>query len=74
MKLYGFSRSSAAFRVRIAMNLKGISWEHINISLPDGDQFDNAYKNINPQGRVPTLVDGDRTLYQSMAIKFLLLP
>ena len=68
MKLYGFSRSSAAFRVRIAMNLKGISWEHINISLPDGDQFDNAYKNINPQGRVPTLVDGDRTLYQSMAI------
>ncbi len=68
MKLYGFSRSSAAFRVRIAMNLKGISWEHINISLPDGDQFDNVYKNINPQGRVPTLVDGDRTLYQSMAI------
>lgn len=68
MKLYGFSRSSAAFRVRIALNLKGISWEHVNISLPDGDQFSSKYKKLNPQGRVPTLIDGDRTLYQSMAI------
>ena len=68
MKLYGFSRSSAAFRVRIALNLKGISWEHVNISLPNGDQFDNEYKKINPQGRVPTLIDGDRILNQSMAI------
>lgn len=68
MKLYGFSRSSAAFRVRIALNLKGIAWEHINISLPDGDQFDDTYKTLNPQGRVPTLIDGDNVLYQSMAI------
>jgi maleylpyruvate isomerase len=68
MKLYGFSRSSAAFRVRIALNLKGIAWEHINISLPDGDQFDDSYKTLNPQGRVPTLIDGDNVLYQSMAI------
>lgn len=68
MKLYGFSRSSAAFRVRIALNLKGITWEHVNVSLPDGDQFDNEYKRLNPQGRVPTLIDGDRALYQSMAI------
>ena len=68
MKLYGFSRSSAAFRVRIALNLKGIAWEHVNISLPDGDQFDDSYKKLNPQGRVPTLIDGDNVLYQSMAI------
>ncbi|CAN0547536.1 unnamed protein product, partial [Laminaria digitata] len=68
MKLYGFSRSSAAFRVRIALNLKGIAWEHINISLPDDDQFDAGYKDVNPQGRVPTLIDGDNTLIQSMAI------
>ena len=68
MKLYGFSRSSAAFRVRIALNLKGISWEHFNISLPDGDQFNDDYKKINPQGRVPTLIDGENILYQSMAI------
>ena len=68
MKLYGFSRSSAAFRVRIALNLKGIAWEHVNISLPDGDQFDHGYRKLNPQGRVPTLIDGDKILYQSMAI------
>jgi len=68
MKLYGFSRSSAAFRVRIALNLKGLPWEHCNISLPDGDQFNDDYKKINPQGRVPTLIDGDKVLYQSMAI------
>jgi maleylpyruvate isomerase len=68
MKLYGFSRSSAAFRVRIALNLKGIAWEHINISLPDGDQFGSDYTSVNPQGRVPTLIDGDNKLIQSMAI------
>ena len=68
MKLYGFSRSSAAFRVRIALNLKGIAWEHINVSLPDGDQFGGEYTKINPQARVPTLIDGDHTLIQSMAI------
>lgn len=68
MKLYGFSRSSAAFRVRIALNLKGIAWEHFNVSLPDGDQFQDDYAKINPQARVPTLIDGDNTLIQSMAI------
>jgi len=68
MKLYGFSRSSAAFRIRIALNLKGIAWEHINISLPDGDQFGSDYTSVNPQGRVPTLIDGDNKLIQSMAI------
>jgi maleylacetoacetate isomerase len=68
MRLYGFSRSSAAFRVRIALNLKGIAFDHINISLPDGDQFGDNYTKVNPQGRVPTLIDGDNTLIQSMAI------
>ena len=68
MKLYGFSRSSAAFRVRIALNLKGIEWEHVNISLPDGDHLENEYTSVNPQGRVPTLIDNQNTLIQSMAI------
>ena len=68
MKLYGFSRSSAAFRVRIALNLKGVEWEHINISLPDGDQFGDDYKRLNPQARVPTLINEETVLYQSMAI------
>lgn len=68
MKLYGFSRSSAAFRVRIALNLKGLACEHVSVSLPAGEQFGDAYLSVNPQGRVPTLVDGDAVLFQSMAI------
>ena len=68
MKLYGFSRSSAAFRVRIAVNLKGLECEHISISLPAGEQFGEEYRTINPQARVPTLVDGETVLFQSMAI------
>ena len=68
MKLYGFSRSSAAFRVRIALNLKDLAWDHVNISLPGGDQFGDDYLKVNPQARVPTLVDGDVSLFQSMAI------
>lgn len=68
MKLYGFSRSSAAFRVRIGLNLKGIPWEGVTVSLPAGDQFGDDYLKVNPQARVPTLIDGDRTLFQSMAI------
>lgn len=68
MKLYGYFRSSAAFRVRIALNLKGLEAEQVLISLPGGDQFGDEYKKINPQGRVPTLVDGDNVLFQSMAI------
>ena len=68
MKLYGFSRSSAAFRVRIALNFKGIKWEDIKISLPDGEQFGDPYLKINSQARVPTLVDKGVNFYQSMAI------
>ena len=68
MRLYGFSRSSAAFRVRIAINLKGLECEHISISLPAGEQFGEEYRTINPQARVPTLVDGETVLFQSMAI------
>lgn len=68
MKLYDFSRSSASFRVRIALNLKGLAWDSVSISLPDGDQFGADYTKVNPQGRVPTLVDDDTVVYQSMAI------
>lgn len=68
MKLYGFSRSSAAFRVRIAINLKGLDCEHISIDLSAGEQFGEEYGAINPQARVPTLVDGETVLFQSLAI------
>ena len=68
LKLYTFFRSSAAFRVRIALNLKGLSYEPVLISLPGGDQFGASYTAVNPQARVPTLIADGKTLYQSMAI------
>ena len=69
MKLHGYFRSSAAYRVRIALNLKGLAAEHLPHHLRKGEQRDPAYLAINPQGLVPALQD-DRgaTLTQSLAI------
>jgi maleylpyruvate isomerase len=69
MKLHGFFRSSAAFRVRIAMNLKGLRVEHRAHHLRKGEQRAAAYLALNPQGLVPTLeLDGGGALSQSLAI------
>jgi maleylacetoacetate isomerase len=68
MKLYTYYRSQASFRVRIALNLKGIAREDSYLHLEKGDQFADAYRAINPQMVVPTLVDGDIKLFQSLAI------
>ncbi|MDH3738459.1 MAG: maleylacetoacetate isomerase [Alphaproteobacteria bacterium] len=68
MKLYGYWRSLAAFRVRIALNLKGIAYDGESMDLIKGDQFSEAYAKINPQMVVPALVDGNTVLTQSMAI------
>jgi maleylpyruvate isomerase len=68
MKLHGYFRSSAAYRVRIALNLKGLSAEHLPHHLRKGEQHDPAYLAINPQGLVPTLQDGGVTITQSLAI------
>jgi maleylpyruvate isomerase len=69
MKLHGYFRSSASYRVRIALNLKGLSADHLPHHLRKGEQRDPAYLAINPQGLVPTLQD-DRgvVLTQSLAI------
>src|SRR5262245_16153343 len=58
MQLYTYYRSQASFRVRIALNLKGISREDSFLHLEKGDQFADAYRAINPQMVVPTLIDG----------------
>lgn len=68
-KLYDYIRSSAAYRVRIACNLKGIKYEGIPINLLDGDQKSEEYVRLNPSGLVPCFVDDDgTTLSQSLAI------
>ncbi|HYM03419.1 MAG TPA: maleylacetoacetate isomerase [Stellaceae bacterium] len=68
MKLYTYYRSMATFRVRIALNLKGLKREDAFIHLEHGDQFKPEYKALNPQAVVPTLFDGDAKLFQSFAI------
>jgi maleylacetoacetate isomerase len=68
MKLYSYFRSSAAFRVRIALNLKKLDYETAAIHLRRNEQTKPDYCGVNPQGLVPTLEDGGRTLIQSLAI------
>lgn len=68
IRLYDYWRSSAAYRVRIALNLKGVNYESVPISLIDGAQKAAEYKAKNPQGFVPMLEVGDLRLTQSLAI------
>jgi maleylpyruvate isomerase len=69
MKLHGYFRSSASYRVRIALNLKGLGTEHLSHHLRKGEQCAPAYLAINPQGFVPTLEnDAGAILTQSLAI------
>lgn len=68
MKLHGYFRSSASYRVRIALNLKGLGAEHLPHHLRKGEQRDPSYLAINPQGLVPTLQDSGTVITQSLAI------
>jgi maleylpyruvate isomerase len=68
MLLYGYFRSSAAYRVRIALNLKGLAYDARYIHLRKNDQCSPEYTEINPQQLVPTLEDGGHHLTQSLAI------
>ena len=68
MKLYTYYRSQASFRVRIALNLKGVAREEAYLHLEKGDQFAADYRALNPQMVVPTLIDGETRLFQSLAI------
>jgi maleylacetoacetate isomerase/maleylpyruvate isomerase len=69
VKLYTYFRSSASFRVRIALNLKGIAYEPSFVHLPKGEHRAPAYSKINPQALTPTLeLDDGEQLAQSLAI------
>ncbi len=70
MKLYGFWRSLASYRVRVALALKGLQAEEISIDLLKGKQHESDYLAVNPQGVVPALVldEGGAPLVQSLAI------
>lgn len=69
MKLYSFAQSSTAYRVRIALNLKGIAHQIVPVDLTQGHQHDAAYAALNPIRAVPTLItDAGDVLTQSMAI------
>lgn len=70
MKLYSYFRSSASYRLRIALNLKGLSYEMVPVHLLDngGEQFTPDFLQINPNALVPILVDNNDVLSQSLAI------
>lgn len=68
MKLYSYFRSSASYRVRIALNLKNLDAEIIPVNLLKGEQKSTGYTKLNPQGLLPALMDDGNILTQSLAI------
>jgi len=66
--LYGYFRSSASYRVRIALNMKGLDYEQVSVHLAKGKQYDREFSAISPQNLVPVLEHDGQLLYQSLAI------
>src|SRR3984957_18872603 len=70
LRLYSYFRSSAAYRVRIALNLKGLEYASVPVHLTrgGGEHRGSDYLALNPQGLVPLLIDGEARIAQSLAI------
>ena len=68
MKLYTYFRSTAAFRVRIALNVKGVPYESVSLHLRSAEHRTKEYRKVNPQGLIPALDDGGVVISQSLAI------
>jgi maleylacetoacetate isomerase len=68
MKLYTYFRSTAAFRVRIALNIKGVAYESISLHLRTSEHQTSEYRQVNPQGLIPALDDDGAVISQSLAI------
>lgn len=68
LTLYDYFRSSASFRVRIALNYKGLQYDKCEIDLRDKIQYSDNYLKVNPSGLIPTLIDSNHEIYQSLAI------
>ncbi len=67
-KLYSYWRSTASYRVRIALALKGIAYDYVPVNLLHGEQLEAPFKGINPQAQIPVLQIDDASLHQSLAI------
>jgi maleylacetoacetate isomerase len=68
VKLYGYWRSSASYRARIALNLKGLAWEYAPVNLLRGESAGAEYRKLSPQAIIPTLEDNGLVIPQSLAI------
>jgi maleylacetoacetate isomerase len=66
--VYGFWRSIASFRVRVALRLKGLPFEEIPVDILSGEQFEPAYKTVNAERVVPTFIHDGHSIFQSLAI------
>jgi maleylacetoacetate isomerase len=68
IQVYGFWRSIASFRVRVALKLKGLSFEEIPVDILSGEQFKPGYDDVNAEHVVPTFIHDGHSIFQSMAI------
>lgn len=68
LQLHNFFRSGTSHRLRIALNLKGLDYQYVAVSLAKQEHLSATYRALNPQGLVPTLVDGEQVLTQTPAI------